>query len=859
MSQRAFDREAQRRERADARRTTLRRRRAGLAAGAVGAAVLFAPSAASAAPFEVTTLADDGTPGTLRSAITQANANADADTITFAPGILQVADPTIYLALGQLSVTGGPVTITGPGADELSISGKTAADQPSGSRIFLVSGSGDLRISGLTLTDGDGTAADGDGANGAGGAILVNSKLTVTDSVVTANKATNNAYNRTATGGGIDVTFGAQATVEGSEITSNETEANQGVATGGGIANQGGTLTLRDSTVTGNSANGNTTFGGGVTAAGTTTIERSHVDDNGSQGYVSSGGGIAASNDLKYPEPDQSSRRSVVRATAGAPLLITDSTVSENDADYGGGISADFSQDKTASDVTIVRSTVDSNIAQRAGGGIGVRNQVDGNDFTVRESTVSNNSVQYEEIEPPARSQSRLITKVGHGGGLDFSDVRGDALVSNSTVSGNSARNGGGIHAGAFEDDKRESSAVEPDSPDARSAAPDDTRGNTGTTTGPAPNPPTPTGSLSVANTTVADNEANFGGGVSTEPGATDGEDAGLNSTIVGDNVASDGTSDVRTAGGEGLDAGYSLIETPGAITPVAGQPNISGQDPALGALTDNGGPTLTHLPAGSSPAIDAGTGNGLSTDQRGFARTQNRPPANVTDGTDIGAVEIPGLDTPAVTPGRPVTPSATPTICGRRAISLVRADIRGSKVKLTGLVGSRFYGKTVTIQTDPQGAKSSKFTKTTTAKASRTGSFSVRVPKPDSDERASVRYRAVIGSAKSPALKLPQSLTSRSVKSAKGTITVKGKVKLSVLGKANKVKIRRLVCGRYRTVGSAKPDARGNYTITFKGTAIRGVAFYRAESKVLRKPGSKVYVIQYARAIAIKTTSQTG
>ena len=76
MSQRAFEREAQRRERAEARRTNLRRRRAGLAAGAVGAAVLFAPSAASAAPFEVNTVADNaGTNDctavcTLRDAIT---------------------------------------------------------------------------------------------------------------------------------------------------------------------------------------------------------------------------------------------------------------------------------------------------------------------------------------------------------------------------------------------------------------------------------------------------------------------------------------------------------------------------------------------------------------------------------------------------------------------------------------------------------------------------------------------------------------------------------------------------------------------------------------------------------------------
>ena len=226
-----------------------------------------------------------------------------------------------------------------------------------------------------------------------------------------------------------------------------------------------------------------------------------------------------------------------------------------------------------------------------------------------------------------------------------------------------------------------------------------------------------------------------------------------------------------------------------------------------------------------------------------------------MADGTDIGAVEIPG-ESRGHAPARPARdpqrdahhlrpPRHQPGPCRHQ----------GQEGQADGPRGRAFYGKTVTIQTDPKGARNSAFTKTGTVKASRTGSFTVNVPKPASDDVASVRYRAVIGSAKSPALKLPQSLTSRSVKSAKGTITVKGKVKLSVLGKRNKVKIRRLVCGRYRTVGSAKPDAKGNYTITFKGTAIRGVAFYRAESKVLRKPGSKVYVIQYARAIAIKTT----
>ncbi len=78
--------------------------------------------------------------------------------------------------------------------------------------------------------------------------------------------------------------------------------------------------------------------------------------------------------------------------------------------------------------------------------------------------------------------------------------------------------------------------------------------------------------------------------------------------------------------------------------------------DPLLGALADNGGPTLTHLPGDGSPAIDMGFSNGLTTDQRGLPRPiQHLGPiqqpvaqsARVNpaggDGADIGAVEVQG------------------------------------------------------------------------------------------------------------------------------------------------------------------------------------------------------------------------
>lgn len=55
--------------------------------------------------------------------------------------------------------------------------------------------------------------------------------------------------------------------------------------------------------------------------------------------------------------------------------------------------------------------------------------------------------------------------------------------------------------------------------------------------------------------------------------------------------------------------------------------------DPMLGDLRDNGGPTLTHMPLPGSPLIDAGD-ECLPEDQRGFTRPAGQ-------GCDVGAVEV--------------------------------------------------------------------------------------------------------------------------------------------------------------------------------------------------------------------------
>lgn len=56
--------------------------------------------------------------------------------------------------------------------------------------------------------------------------------------------------------------------------------------------------------------------------------------------------------------------------------------------------------------------------------------------------------------------------------------------------------------------------------------------------------------------------------------------------------------------------------------------------DLKLGPLADNGGPTLTHLPASDSPALAHGSPvAGITIDQRGFPRPAKHP--------DVGAVEV--------------------------------------------------------------------------------------------------------------------------------------------------------------------------------------------------------------------------
>jgi CSLREA domain-containing protein len=153
-------------------------------------------------------------------------------------------------------------------------------------------------------------------------------------------------------------------------------------------------------------------------------------------------------------------------------------------------------------------------------------------------------------------------------------------------------------------------------------------------------------GSATITACTITANSAggsfhdSLGGGIRASGGTTT-----LRSTIVAGNADTGaGTPDLSGAFNS---EGFNLIQsTSGAtINETANSgTNITGLNPRLGPLADNGGPTLTHALLGDSPALEAGDDSvlgsplNLSTDQRGTGF-----PRRVNAHVDIGAFEFNG------------------------------------------------------------------------------------------------------------------------------------------------------------------------------------------------------------------------
>src|SRR5262249_4422102 len=107
--------------------------------------------------FTVTNLTDHD-PGSLRAAVMAANANPGADTIKFAPGL----HGTIRLS-SELTII-HDLTINGPGANQLTVSGNNAT------RVFDISAS-NVTIAGLTIANGSAQSTTDTTQQGGGGVL----------------------------------------------------------------------------------------------------------------------------------------------------------------------------------------------------------------------------------------------------------------------------------------------------------------------------------------------------------------------------------------------------------------------------------------------------------------------------------------------------------------------------------------------------------------------------------------------------------------------------------------------------------------------------------------------------------------
>jgi hypothetical protein len=379
---------------------------------------------------------------------------------------------------------------------------------------------------------------------------------------------------------GADLAYGAgiyapDLVVGGSTVDDNTMRSMEG---GEGVGIRTTRLTMADTSVSGNEQlrDLTDTLGGGVYAVSDPDVDpASTVTDSTITG-----------NQITSTNPADRDLQGGGMYLGNAS--VSDTTVSNNASDLGGGILA------ARADVTLTRVSITDNTAHAEGGGIahaapsGTPPGYSGQ-LRIEQSLISGNTATQagglldsttDDTDPPAEPST---------------------LVAASTFSGNDAGNtifhmdsftgvgGGAIVAGSG-------------------------------------------AWVVVSESTITDNVAvdDLGGPLAAvRSGSADS--VSLQSSVVADQAG--GTVDCS---GTMVSSGHNLDSdgTCGLGDPT----DQSGVDPLLGPLADNGGPTLTHLPAVASPLLDhvpvGVNGCGTLPDQRGVARPQGTH-------CDIGAVEV--------------------------------------------------------------------------------------------------------------------------------------------------------------------------------------------------------------------------
>jgi hypothetical protein len=350
--------------------------------------LLFCVSAlqAHAAIITVTNTNDNG-PGSLRQALTTAH---DGDTITFA------VTGTIVLTSGALPINKN-VTISGPGADQLSIDGDQAI------AVFGVFYGYAATISALTATN-------------AQSGILNDGIVAISNCVLSGN-----SYDGLSNYG--------VASLSSCVLSGNSYD---------GIYNGHAILNVGDCIITGNSYSGIYNYNShGPSSSvergndrrdlkkidgpfpGDLTIANTIISDNSEHGVYNDGGYVMILNSTlsgnSAGQGDSGGGISIGSFKTPGGVTVINSTISGNSADVGGGIAISYGG------VIVVNSTISGNSAGDSGGGIG--NSSGG--VQVTNSTISGNSA------------GKIGGAIASSGGVQ---------LTNSTISGNSAGSAGGIY-----------------------------------------------------------------------------------------------------------------------------------------------------------------------------------------------------------------------------------------------------------------------------------------------------------------------------------------------------------------------------------------------------------------------------
>lgn len=296
----------------------------------------------------------------------------------------------------------------------------------------------------------------------------------------------------------------------------------------------------------------------------------------------------------RYDNPEAFAVGGCIRSSGSVFLnysTVSSCYVSSSVSAFGGGIFAS----KT---VSLYHSTVSGSTAHGSGSGVADGGGIQTYYLELDRSTVSGNTASYTGTGRAGGGgvsayavRANFSTVSGNGAATEKAGIEATyAYLFNSTVSGNHADHGivGGVYA-AF--------------------------------------------GAQIFNCTITANTAKGAfaaglyGGFATTPNSI------LQSTIIADNRASGVELDVGSAFGIAIAGSNNLI----MATQDGTRPPLDTivEDPLLGPLQDNGGPTRTHALLPGSPAIDNGkVSSGVLSDQRGFQRVVGSKP-------DIGAVEF--------------------------------------------------------------------------------------------------------------------------------------------------------------------------------------------------------------------------